>query len=109
MGIAAYRRGNEVISRGVEQDHPRRPVEFEMMDRWNAVEKVENAGVPFEAPVVAYDVAGKVWWVLDPEKLWRGFGYWYGTIDELMRVWKIQIVGCDVRGGTRYWQTEIIN
>ena len=91
MGVAAYNRGSALISRQISNN--RRPVEFEMMDELNALPKYEDAGLPF-GPVRLESSHGG-WWIVCPD---TGFGFWYKTLREAVRRWRITIIGYDGSG-----------
>ena len=84
MGIAAYNRGNKLITRQIEAD--RRPVEFEKMDMLNALPKYPKAPTPF-GPVIFVFSHG-VWWAECPV---TGFGYCYPALTNAVRSWNVTI------------------
>jgi hypothetical protein len=86
MGAAAEHRGNAIIRRQLEQ---KRPVEFEIMDRLNAMPKDEQARHPF-GPILFRHDGNKVW-ALDPIKQYSGLGFWYPTLREAVRNWQVMI------------------
>lgn len=88
MGAAAYNRGSAVISRQIDAEA--RPVEFEIMERLNALPKFPDAGTPFGATRIIPGNGG--FWHQDREKGDRGFGFWYPTLHELTRRWRVTIV-----------------
>jgi hypothetical protein len=48
MGHAAYARGNHLISEQIQREQEKtHPVEFELMDRWNAIPKDPDAQTPW--------------------------------------------------------------
>jgi hypothetical protein len=89
MGVAAYNRGTAALSRDV--DSKSRPVHFLIMDRLNALPKYPDAGRPLKDIEFRHD--GKMWWALDPVKGWAGFGFWYPTLGEAVRRWRVSVVG----------------
>jgi hypothetical protein len=95
MGVAAYNRGSDLIRR--EIDAEMRPVEYEIMDRLNSIPKIQSqGGGKVSGPlIIKQDPNGNAWWLLDPEKKFDGFGYFYKTLKALMERWDIQIVGYD--------------
>lgn len=99
MGIAAYNRGSTQIRR--ELANNQRLVVFEIMERLNALEKYGDCGELRGAVVIKYDRG--VWHLLDKEKLYKGYGYWYPSLEELMRRWSIEITGYDATTDT--WST----
>lgn len=101
MGVAAYNRGSNVIARSLREDD--RPVEFMLMDRLNALEKYPDAGTP-PVPVQIIHSRGLVWLV--PKDKPDGFGYWYKSINQLMKRWKIQITGINTLTGI--WDVDIV-
>ena len=101
MGVAAYNRGSALISRQIDRDQ--RPREFEFMDEFNAVPKRAGAGTPFGPVVIKTDQSGN-WWILDPEKLFGGFGFVYPTMREIMARWRIVVTGYD--SATDTWHAE---
>ena len=89
MGIAAYNRGSAALSREIDADQ--RPVEFEIMDRLNALPKYEDAGKPFGPIEFVYDYRG--FWVAQCPR--TGFGFFYDTCAEAVRRWRVRIVAFD--------------
>ncbi len=69
MGIAAYNRGTAAIA--AQFDAEARPVEFEIMERLNALPKYEDAGKPFGAIQFVHDYRG--FWVAECPKNWLWF------------------------------------
>ena len=90
MGHAAYMRGSAAISADLDRAFPRRPVAFEVMDRLNAIPKNEDAATPFGAANIETDHHGV--WLVCPT---TGFGYVYKDMREIMRRWRIALVGYD--------------
>ncbi len=87
MGIAAYNRGTAAIA--AHFDAEARPVEFEIMERLNALPKYEDAGTPFGPIQFLHDQRG--FWVAECPK--TGFGFFYATLNEAVRRWKVTITG----------------
>lgn len=96
MGIAAYNRGSLCIARQFDAELP--PVEFEVMERLNALPKFEDAGTPFGPIQFVSGNAG--FWAECPV---TGYGFWYPTLGEAVKRWRVQIVAFD--SGT--WKAEI--
>jgi hypothetical protein len=96
MGAAAYHRGSALIRSQLDNT---RPVEFDLMDRYNALPKYPDAGTPWRDDCYIREDKG-VWWILCPQ---TGFGYYYRTMEELMRRWNVLIVGYNAI--TKEWQT----
>lgn len=67
-----------------------RPAEFQMMEDLSALPKYEDAGTPFGPIRFAHGNGG--WWAECPK---TGFGYWYKTLHEAVRRWRVTIVGYD--------------
>ena len=88
MGAAAEHRGNAAIRRAIEAE--KRPVEFEIMDRLNSLEKYPDAGTPFTPVRIGEGHGG--FWIYCPK---TGFGYWYKTLAACMRRWRVTITGFD--------------
>lgn len=86
MGVAAYNRGSLAIRRQLEAQS--RPVEFEIMDVLNALPKYPDAGTPNGPVRLAFSHKG--WWIVCPK---TGFGYWYKTLHEAVKRWKIAVIG----------------
>jgi len=99
MGIAAYNRGSTALSREIDADQ--RPVEFEIMERLNALPKYADAGKPF-GPIDFRESNG-IWWALDPAEGFAGFGFWYTSLHEAVRRWRVQIVAFD----NGVWKAEV--
>lgn len=97
MGIAAYNRGSRAIARDIASQS--RPVEFEIMEWLNALPKYPDAGTPFTN--VQFVSGNKGVWIICPR---TGYGFWYRTLPEAIRRWKVRIVGYDY--GT--WHAELI-
>jgi hypothetical protein len=92
MGVASYARGNAVISRQcAERD--RNPA-YLMMDELNALAKYPGSSAPF-GPVNLVQGNGG-WWAECPV---TGFGYWYKTLREAVRNWRIIVTGYDETTG----------
>lgn len=88
MGIAAYNRGSAALSREIDADA--RHVEFEIMERLNALPKYEDAGKPF-GPIQFVSGNNGVWAVCPR----TGFGFWYHTLPEAIRRWRVTIIAFD--------------
>ena len=84
MGVAAYQRGNALIRRQFDADE--RKAEFQMMDNLNALPKFPDAGTPFG--VIHFVHSHGVWFAECPV---TGFGYWYKTLREAVRRWRVTI------------------
>ena len=89
MGVAAYNRGTTALSRMI--DGGRRPVEFEIMDRLNSLEKYPDAGRPFGTIQFLHDSRG--FWVAECPI--TGFGFFYKTLTEAVRRWLVTITAFD--------------
>lgn len=96
MGIAAYNRGTQALARQIDSE--RRSVEFEVMERLNALPKFADAGTPFGPINFVSDHGG--FWAQCPV---TGFGYWYSTLSEAMQRWRVQIVAYD----NGVWKAEV--
>lgn len=92
MGAAAYNRGSKVVARQAAESA--RPVEFEIIERLNALPKFEDAGTPF-GPVHFVASHGGVF----AECPVTGFGYWYPTLHETTRRWRVVVTGYDATIG----------
>lgn len=90
MGIAAYNRGSASIARAFAESYPKRPVEFEIMDHLNALPKYADGGRPFST--IRFESGNAGVWAVCPVS---GFGFWYKTLHEAVRRWKVDIVGFD--------------
>lgn len=95
MGIAAYHRGSAALSR--EIDAEARPVEFEILEWLNALPKYGDAGTPF-GPIQFVSGNNGVWAVCPR----TGFGFWYHTLPEAVKRWRVQIIAFDCG----VWKTE---
>lgn len=60
------------------------------MSELNALPKFEDAGTPFSE--VHFIVGHGGWWAECPT---TGFGYWYGTLREAVRRWRVEIHSYD--------------
>lgn len=88
MGVAAYNRGSHAIRQSISRDE--RPPEFLMMDRLNELDKYQDAGVaPGE---LVFTHSRGVWWVNVADRS-DGFGYWYRSLHEAVKRWKVEIYG----------------
>lgn len=88
MGVAAYRRGTEVIRKQIDSDS--RIVEFQIMEDLTSLPKFDYARTPFND---IYFVAGhNGWWAVCPI---TEYGYWYKTLRDAVRSWKVAIIGFD--------------
>lgn len=86
VGVAAYRRGSQLIRRQIDQDQ--RPVEFDIMDRLNGLPRRENAATPFGP--IEFSASHGGWWAVCPV---TGFGYWYETLHRAVSSWNVDITG----------------
>lgn len=86
MGIAQVHRGDAAISRQIDDN--RRPVEFEIMDRLNEIEKAQDALRPF-GPIVFVEGSGGYW----AECQTTGYGYWYANLRTAVANWRVIIIG----------------
>ena len=84
MGVAAYNRGSASIARQIQARV--RPVEFEVIDRLNALPKHDNAPTPWGE--IQFTPGHGGWWAECPV---TGFGYWYKTLREAVRSWNVEI------------------
>ncbi len=91
MGHAAYLRGSDSIARGIREDYDREhPVEFEVMDRLNSLDKYPDAGsVTFDVDI---SMSHGVWWIL-PAGKHDSYGFWYPSLRELIMRWNITVTG----------------
>ena len=95
MGIAASRRGDALITRGIDAE--RRPVAWEIMDRLNAEPKYRDAGrmlSPADRLRITFDRHHRVWWLEREGRPGLG-GFWYRSLSELVRRWQIDVTGWD--------------
>ena len=97
MGIAAYNRGSNKISRDIDSD--RRPPAFEIMDNLNALPKVPGAQAPF-GPINLVQGHGG-WWAECPT---TGFGFWYSSLRAAVCAWLVDIVRYDATA--QVWTAE---
>lgn len=88
MGIAAYNRGTSAISAHI--DAGKRPVEFDIMDVLNSLEKYPDAGMLLGNIHFPQHQGGFI-----AECPVTGFGFWYPTLHEAVKRWKVRIVGCN--------------
>lgn len=86
MGVAASQRGSALIRRQCAAND--RPVEFALMEELNAIPKYPDAGTPL-GPL--HFVAHRNVWFAECPK--TGFGYWYPTLREAVRRWRVTIIG----------------
>ena len=84
MGVAAYYRGNALISRHIKED-ARDPI-FEMMDDLNELPKYQDSGKPLGPIHFVYHRG--VWFAECPK---TGFGFWYKNLREAVRRWNVEI------------------
>lgn len=89
MGAVAYNRGTQSISAQIDAEA--RPVEFAVMERLNGLEKYTDAGKPFGPIQFVWDYRG--FWVAECPK--TGFGFFYATLAEAVKRWRVTIVGFD--------------
>ncbi|OAI08785.1 hypothetical protein A1353_24800 [Methylomonas methanica] len=99
MGVAAYNRGSRVIQFQIEQDFPSHDVAFEILARLNALPKFEDCGVPFDDVIFEYDQRRGCWWVMDSVALYGGWSFFYKSLSEAVRRWKVDVVACDTMTG----------
>jgi hypothetical protein len=85
MGVASYNRGTARLIAQI--DASARLPEFQMMDDLNAMPKDAGANKPF-GPI--HFIAGHGgFWAACPV---TGFGYWYRTLRQAVRAWRVTIV-----------------
>ena len=95
MGIAAYNRGSAALIHQIDAEA--RPVEFEIMERLNGIPKYEDAGKPFG--LIQFVSGNNGVWAVCPR---TGYGFWYRTLTEAVRRWKVTIVAFQYG----VWQAE---
>ncbi len=88
MGIAAYNRGSALLSKQI--DMTARAVEFEILERLNALPKYADAGKPFGP--VRFEFGNNGVWIVCPR---TGYGFWYRTLPEAVKRWRVTITGFD--------------
>jgi hypothetical protein len=88
MGIAAYNRGTAALSARIDAEA--RPVEFEIIERLNALPKFVDAGTPFSK--IRFIASRNGFWAQDAVKGDYGFGFWYATLPEAVQRWRVTIV-----------------
>ena len=88
MGVAAYNRSSQVIRKRIADGD--RPVEFEIMERLNALDKYPDCGKIDENLIFTF--SHNVWWV-NVETRPDGFGYWYKSLHEAVKRWNVKIIG----------------
>jgi hypothetical protein len=86
MGIAAYNRGSKAISDRIDAET--RSAEFDVMDILNDLPKYPDAGKSFGP--VQFVAGNNGWWIECPV---TGFGFWYSTLHEAVRRWRVTING----------------
>lgn len=94
MSNAAYDRGSMCIRNQAAQDA--RPAIFAMMDDYNAMPKHEPAAAPFLPVAITPGHGG--FWLYDPR---TSYGFWYRTLAEAVRSWRIDLTGYDA--STQTW------
>lgn len=92
MGVAAYNRGSVAIRRtlGDEGCHIK-----QFVADLNELPKYPDAGTPPGDLVITFSRG--VWWVnvaSNPD----GYGYWYRSIREAVRRWRVYVIGPDYAG-----------
>ena len=92
MGAAAEGRFRALSRR--QFDAQARPVEFELMDRFNAMPRADDAGTPF-GPIHFIEGHGG-WWAECPA---TGYGFWYAELREAIRHWRVDVVEYDAIKG----------
>jgi len=97
MGVAAYNRGSACIRKSISAG--RRPVEFEFIEELNSLPKYEDAGNPLGD--INFVFSRGVWWAECPL---TGFGYFYKTLREAVKRWKVVITGFN---GTFYTASKV--
>ncbi len=90
MGIAAYNRGSALLSKQI--DMTARAVEFEILERLNALPKYADAGKPFGPIQFVFDSVRGGFWAQCPK---TGYGFWYRTLPEAVKRWRVTITGFD--------------
>ena len=88
MGAAAYNRGSVAISKHLDSES--RPGAFDVIDALNSLPKFSDAGTPFGPVQLTRGNGG--WWIECPQ---TGFGYWYRTIHDAVKRWRVVVTGYD--------------
>ena len=94
MGIAAYNRGSEAISRdiiGTDEDRNHKN-NLRVLEKINAYPKGKHS--PFISGVIRHDMAANCWWFMNREA--DGFsshGFAYPTLKACVGDWNINITG----------------
>lgn len=93
MGVAAYNRASAVV---VARTRDGQPTLNELFIRdLNALPKYPDAGQPFGDLIFTHSRG--VWWVNAIDRP-DGFGYWYKTLREAVRRWRVAIYGVTQSG-----------
>jgi len=96
MGIAAYNRGTRLLINQIDSDA--RPREFQDIEDLNALERFPHAETPFGP--VQFSSGNSGFWITCPT---TGYGFWYSTLRNAVRSWKVTIVSLDLAGGFPVW------
>jgi hypothetical protein len=92
MGVAAYNRGNAVISRQLQVGAMDR-LRADLNDL-NATPKDPGAVAPWGPVDLVPGHEG--WWAECPT---TGHGYWYRSLRAALRAWRIAVVSVGMKGG----------
>lgn len=105
MGVAANNRGSKSIARGISEDY-NRDSSFEIMDRINAIAKVEIKSSLMPARecrmenAIAYFDRG-VWFIASSKDKY-GSCMWYKSLSDLVQSWDMSLVGYNA--DTKEWK-----
>lgn len=95
MGAAAEHRGNRLIRDQLNAEQ-RDPI-FQFMEDVNAQPKYPDAGY-YPHPVTLSPGNGG-WWA-EPEGFKAPYGYWYPSVREAVRRWRMELVAYDAPSAT---------
>lgn len=97
MGAAAYNRGSKLIRQQITAEQ--HPVEFEIIQRLNAIPKVAEAPTPFGPIDFVFhtDAYGRTYVIAECPV--TGFGFWFRSLKDAITAYNVEIVGIT---GTSY-------
>lgn len=88
MGTAAYNRGSARIRKQFDNDAG--DSILASLESLNSLVKYEDAGTPFGTTFISEGNRG--WWIECPT---TGAGWWYRSIHECVKRWRVAITGYD--------------
>lgn len=106
MGIAAYNRGSEHLSRQISEQYKTPSNEELIRERLNNLPKNPQAKELFgESAIVRYDERGKEWWLMNKkEDGWESWGMRVPSLSYLAKNFQVYFLGVGQDNHSFYWE-----